>query len=176
MYPFARVFLATSKAMRQPELAPGETHVVRTRCWPWDIDPFMELNNGRSLTLMDIGRISMFQRLRLRDKLAKRGLRMTMAGSRVQYRARVLPFAKMEIRTRLIGRDHRFLYVEHLTLTGGKPAHHALYRVAIVGPDGIEPTEIGLEGFDHPGWKAQAPDWAMGWAAAENAIPWPPSI
>ncbi len=176
MYPFIRVFLAASRAMRQPPLAPGETHAIRTRCWPWDIDPFMELNNGRSLTLMDIGRISMFARLRLRAHLAERGLRLTMAGSRVQYRARVLPFAGMEIRSRVIGSDARFLYVEHLTLTRGKPAHHALYRVAIVGPDGIVPTEVGLAGLDHPGWRASPPDWALGWAAAENAIPWPPSL
>jgi acyl-CoA thioesterase FadM len=176
MYPYIRVYMAAARARRQGPLAPGEVHTVTTRCWPWDIDPFMELNNGRSLTLMDIGRISMFGRLGLRELLRERGMRLTMAGSRVQYRRRVMPFAKMEIRSRLMGRDARFLYVEHVTWTKGAPAHHALYRVVIVGDRGIVPTEEALRGLDHPGWHAELPDYIAGWAAAEYAIPWPPEI
>ncbi|TYO85393.1 acyl-CoA thioesterase [Oceanicella actignis] len=176
MYPFFRVFMAVARARRQGPLRPGQVHSVRTRCWPWDIDPFMELNNGRSLTLMDIGRISMFARLGLRRLLAERGLRLTMAGARVQYRARVLPFAPIEIRSRVLGLDARFILVEHLTLTRGRPAHHALYRVAVVGPQGLVPAPAALADHSDEAWRAPAPDWAVGWSAAENAIPWPPEL
>ena len=176
MYPYIRVFLAAARARRMKRIGPGEVHTVETRCWPWDIDPFMELNNGRSLTLMDIGRISMFRRLELFHHLKARGMWITMAGSRVQYRRRVLPFAKMEIRSRLIGRDAKFFYVEHLTFTKGAPAHHALYRVAAVGPQGLVPTDAAVEGLGDPRFDGPLPDWVAGWAQAEGAIPWPPEF
>ena len=45
-----------------------------------------------------------------------------MAGAVVQYRARVRPFARIEIRSRVVGRDAKFLYLEQHLLAGGKPA------------------------------------------------------
>ena len=176
MYPYIRVGAAVFRATRALRIAPDETVIERTRCWPWDIDPFAELNNGRSLTLMDIGRLSLLTRIGLVALARAQGLRLTMAGSRVQYRARVRPFAPMEIRSRLLGRDARFFYIEHLTLTRGVPAHHALYRAVVVGPTGLAPTDAAVAGQAHPGWHARPPDWVMRWAEAENAIPWPPDI
>ena len=41
------------------------THVA----WPWDIDPWKDLNNGRILTLFDLGRI---QRPQDQDLVAAR--------------------------------------------------------------------------------------------------------
>ena len=96
MYPYLRVIGAVLSARRMPPLEPGDVHVIRTRCWPWDIDPFGELNNGRSLTLMDIGRISTLTRSNLLPAAKKMGWFATMAGSCVQYRKRVLPFADIE--------------------------------------------------------------------------------
>lgn len=176
MYPFVRVLAAMHRAGRQPRLDPGEVHIVRTRCWPWDIDPFGELNNGRSLTLMDIGRTSLLRRSGLIERLHARGRRITMAGSVVQYRRRVPPFADMEIRSRMLGTDARFFYIEHVTWTKGAPAHHAVYRAVAVGPEGIVPTAEALDGDDRPGWRAPLPDWVAAWSEAERLRPWPPGL
>ena len=35
----------------------GEIHESYHICWPWDLDFWFELNNGRALTLYDLGRI-----------------------------------------------------------------------------------------------------------------------
>ena len=56
MYPIVRLLKDAVIASRQPRLAPLDTHVSRHHCWPWDIDIWMELNNGRTLTLYDLGR------------------------------------------------------------------------------------------------------------------------
>ena len=60
MYPVVRVIREMRRAGRLPPLAPGETHVTRTRCWPQDLDTAWELNNGRSLTLFDMSRMALF--------------------------------------------------------------------------------------------------------------------
>ncbi len=33
-----------------------ESDVIPLMVWPQDIDPFLELNNGRYVTLLDLGR------------------------------------------------------------------------------------------------------------------------
>ncbi len=58
MYPYLRMVKEILKFRGQP-LGPLETHVSHHLCWPQDIDPWMELNNGRTLTLYDLGRIPM---------------------------------------------------------------------------------------------------------------------
>ena len=46
--------------------AGGDTHVSTQLCWPWDLDPWIELNNGRTLTLYDLGRLPLSQRTGLK--------------------------------------------------------------------------------------------------------------
>ena len=92
MYPVVRVAKELFKYRNAPRLALGETHVSHHVCWPWDIDIFLEMNNGRTLTLFDIGRIVMFQRMGLNDTIRRHGLGGTIAGSSVRYRRRVRAF------------------------------------------------------------------------------------
>ena len=57
MYPFLRMFKEMARASRMPPLGLFDTHVSHHLCWPWDLDPWVELNNGRTLTLYDLGRL-----------------------------------------------------------------------------------------------------------------------
>ncbi len=58
MYPYLRMVKELWRCTAHaPRLGVTDTHVSHHRCWPWDLDPWMELNNGRTLTLYDLGRI-----------------------------------------------------------------------------------------------------------------------
>ena len=57
MYPVIRMAKEIVKFRNAPALPITGTHVSQHICWPWDIDLWMELNNGRTLTLFDLGRI-----------------------------------------------------------------------------------------------------------------------
>ena len=56
MYPFVRLIKDMVLARRAPELPILGVHVSHHRCWPQDIDVFIEMNNGRILTILDLGR------------------------------------------------------------------------------------------------------------------------
>lgn len=58
MYPIIRMLHQILKYRGKP-LTLGETHVSTHYCLPIDLDVWMELNNGRTLTLYDLGRIPM---------------------------------------------------------------------------------------------------------------------
>ncbi|MEO0915672.1 MAG: acyl-CoA thioesterase, partial [Pseudomonadota bacterium] len=98
MYPFFRLGGELLSNRQAPPLEIGKTHVGAFRIWPWDIDPFLELNNGRVLTLMDLGRFGTLQRLGVPERLKKLGWYGTVAGSTVRYRRRITVFQKLELR------------------------------------------------------------------------------
>ena len=175
MYPFLRMANEVRRFRKAAPLALTEAHVSHHRCWPWDIDMWMELNNGRTLTLYDLGRIPMARRLGLIDAIRRRGWGLTVAGSCVRYRRRIRTFETFEMRSRAVGADHRFLYLEQsIWKPSGECANHAMYRTAVTGPNGIVPpaevaAEMGIAEMP------TLPDYFQAWIAAEDARPWPPT-
>lgn len=176
MYPVARFFTESLKSRNRP-LGLFETHHSRHICWPWDLDPWMELNNGRTLTLFDLGRLPLSGRLGMIRALAANGWGMSAAGTHVRYRRRVRMFHKVRMASRLIGWDARFLYVEQAMWRGGEALNHILVRLAATQASGILPPDRLIAAMGHPGLASPAlPDWVEAWIAAEALRPWPPRV
>lgn len=174
MYPVLRMFKELWVARNAPELPLTGTHVSHHMCWPWDIDMWMELNNGRTLTLYDLGRIPLAKRTGLMRVLRANKWGLTMAGASVRYRRRVRMFDRFEMRSRAIAWDARFIYLEQSMWRHGECANHALYRSAVTSSDGIVPPEKVIEalGLDMP--SPPIPDWVQAWIDADSERPWPP--
>ena len=175
MYPFIRMAWQLWAHRRAAPLPVTGTHVSRHICLPWDLDLWMELNNGRTLTLYDLGRIPLAVRTGLAGVLRRKRWGLTIAGASVRYRRRVRVFEAVEMRSRAVWWDARFLYMEQGMWTrGGDCANHILYRAAVTGRGGIVPPgevvrELGI-GSEPP----EAPGWVTAWIAAEAERPWPP--
>ena len=174
MYPVIRFALEMLRARRMPPLAMGETHVTSIRCWPWDIDAQMEMNNGRALTLFDIGRVSMFLRMGVLGEMSRRKWFGTIAGSTVRYRRRITLFQRLELRSRVIGADARFTYIEQGFWRGDDCCAHAVLRAAITTGQGIIPSQEVPDAFGYCMDDMELPDWVLSWDAAEAKRPWPP--
>jgi acyl-CoA thioesterase FadM len=174
MYPFLRMVKELAHARRAPPLGILETHVSHHRCWPWDLDPWLELNNGRTLTLFDLGRLPLGRRTGLARVLMARRWGMTVAGSSVRYRRRVTMFTKLVMHTRCLGWDARFLYMEQSMWNGDDCTSHVLIRSAIVSKAGmVAPAEMALALGADPESPA-LPAWVTAWIAADATRPWPP--
>jgi acyl-CoA thioesterase FadM len=176
MYPFARMFWQLYLHRKSPPLPLTGTHVSYHYCLPWDIDMWRELNNGRTLTLYDLGRIPLAGRVGLIGVLRRKRWGLTMAGASVRYRRRVRAFERVEMRSRLIGWDARFMYLEQSMWNArGECASHILYRAAVTGRAGIVPTAdlLAALGQDQA-VTPPLPDWVRAWIAAEETRPWPP--
>lgn len=175
MYPVVRMLFQILKHRKDPPLPLTGTHVSQHYCLPWDIDFWMELNNGRTLTLYDLGRIPLAVRIGLGSVLRREKWGLTIAGASVRYRRRVRMFERIEMRSRAICWDDRFLYLEQsMWRQGGDCASHVLYRSAVTGRDGIVSpatlaARLGLNEASPP-----MPDWVSAWIAADDQRPWPP--
>jgi len=165
------------KYRKAAPLGLNESHVSQHICWPWDIDMWRELNNGRTLTLYDLGRIPLAKRVGLIDALRNKSWGMAVAGVSVRYRKRVRAFARVEMRSRAIGWDKRFMYVEQsLWNRRGECAGHALYRMAVTGAKGIvAPADVARAIGQNPEGP-ELPGWVRAWVDAENHRPWPPEM
>lgn len=176
MYPFIRFAYATWKSRKAPKLGLFETHVSHHYCMPWDLDLWLELNNGRTLTLYDLGRVPMAIRTGAAQASKAAGIGMVVAGASVRYRKRVTMLKKVEMRSRFVGFDAKFIYFEQsMWFADGTCANHILIRGAAVKKGKMVPpielvSRIDPELEMHP-----LPDWVQAWADADQTRPWPPT-
>jgi acyl-CoA thioesterase FadM len=176
MYPFIRLPWQFFRHRNDALLGLTQTHVSQHICWPWDLDVWMELNNGRTLTLYDLGRLPMSQRIGLLPALRRNGWGMAVAGASIRYRRRVRMFDRIEIRSRPVCWDDRFFYAEQsMWLTSGDCASHALLRSAATDARGIVAPARVIDAMGHAGAVSPPmPDWVAAWVEAEAQRSWPP--
>ena len=119
---------------------------------------------------------SMAGRVGLIGVLRRQRWGLAIAGASVRYRRRVRMFDRIEMRSRLVTWDARFMYLEQsMWRRDGECASHILYRAAVTGKDGIVPPDRVLEALGRSGHAAPpAPEWVEAWARADAARPWPP--
>jgi len=174
MYPYLRMFSELWRFRNAPALTLLGTHISHHRCWPQDIDPWRELNNGRTLTLYDLGRIPLGQRTGLHRVLKSNRWGMTVAGNSTRYRKRVRLWDVVEMRSRCIGWDARFLYMDQSMWIDGDCTSQVLIRSAVTSKVGIVPPENVARALGHDQGSPDLPDWVQGWIGADATRPWPP--
>ncbi|QXT40125.1 acyl-CoA thioesterase [Gymnodinialimonas ceratoperidinii] len=176
MYPYLRLAAIMRRERRLPKMGIYDTHKMSMTCLPVDIDGFMEMNNGRVMTLFDLGRFALSIRIGLVDVLKEQRWGLVVAGSTVRYRARVTPFQRFELRTRFLGWDNRFFYLEQAMWRGDTCCNHALLRTGVTKGGRLAPVAdvakaLGVEGESPP-----FPDWVNAWAEADKTRIWPPEL
>ena len=174
MYPFVRMMKEIWTSRGAAPLGLTDTHVSHHICWPWDLDMWAELNNGRTLTLFDLGRVPLANRNGLIGILRQKRWGITVAGNTVRYRRRVRAFDRLEMHSRCIGWDERFFYMEQSMWKAGECTSHMLVRSAVTSANGIVPPAVVLAAAAQPDPSPALPDWVKAWIGADALRPWPP--
>lgn len=175
MYPVIRLGKEFIKFRNAAPLTIGETHVSHHMCLPWDLDIWMELNNGRTLTIYDLGRLVMAKRSGLIGAMKKNKWGLTMAGACVRYRRRIRMFETVEMQSRATCWDDRFIYIEQsMWKKNGECANHIVYRAALTDHNGIVAPARIAAALNAPDTSPPIPEFIAKWIEAENARPWPP--
>ncbi|WP_163847758.1 acyl-CoA thioesterase [Pseudooceanicola aestuarii] len=175
MYPFVRMAKEIIKFRKAPPLGVDGVHVSHHRIWPWDLDFMMELNNGRTLSIYDLGRIPFALRAGLFRVLRQNGWGLTVAGSVLRYRRRMTVFERVEMQSRLLGWDARFVYIEQSMWKDGTCASHGIFRTAVTGKGRMVPTEAVLQALGLTDTSPSLPDWVAALFMADDSRPWPPT-
>ncbi len=175
MYPFIRGAVAVVQAVWAGPIGLLDVHENRVTCLPWDLDTWRELNNGRTLSLYDLGRVPLVQRTGLMRAARSEGLMFTVAGSTTRYRRRVTAMMRLRMTNRIMCWDDRFFYVEHaMWRSDGECTSHAVIRFATTTGKGLESPERILKALSYTGPVPEVPEWIATWTASEKQRPWPP--
>ncbi|MEZ9948050.1 acyl-CoA thioesterase [Vibrio breoganii] len=174
MYPFFRLAKVYWQARKQSSLKISDKTTTHFSCRPWDLDIFNELNNGRVLTLYDLGRTALGIRCGLMTVLANKRWALVVAGSSVRYRKRIHMFNKVTMHTQCVGFDDKWLYVEQSMWVKGQPCSSVLIRAGVTSKKGIvSPNEV-LEAMGESNLFGALPLWVNEWVDSEQHRPWPP--
>jgi len=180
MYPYLRLAKVLLLAHLRPRVGIEEQTELAMRVWPGDLDAYPEQNNGRHLTLMDLGRYDLAVRCGLYRVVKRRKWAFMIAGSSVRFRHRLKPFQSYRLCTKLLGHDGRFVYFHQMTVTGGRngkatKAHSsALIRAAVADQQGLVDIGEVASALGKEAWNPGLPVWVQAWIDAEAQRPWPP--
>lgn len=153
----------------RPRTAPLEETSLAFRVWLNDLDPLFHMNNGRYLTLLDLGRADAVIRNGIRRALEANGWYSVVASQAIRFRESLGPFARYEMRTRLLGWDRRSFFFRQAFVRGEREYATAVVRIRILAKGGgaIDAAEVAaaiLPGTESP----VLPDYVREWQDAER--------
>jgi acyl-CoA thioesterase FadM len=134
---FALIFSIFFKPRR---LTMMDTSVLTGRVWPTDLDNNLHMNNGRYLTLMDLGRFDLVVRAGFLPSILKNHWFPVLGASRISYFRPLKPFHTYALKTRLVAWDEKWLYLCQEFESGGKLSARAYVQGLFLAPEGKVPT------------------------------------
>jgi acyl-CoA thioesterase FadM len=145
---------------------PGE---LSLRAWPWDLDTNGHLNNGRYLTFMDFGRLHLAARAGWLLPVLKHRAKPLVALSLLRHFKPVPALAKVNLHSRLVCWDDKWLYFEQRLYFSGELAAAGLIKALIADASGPVPSAVSLSwaGYGNQGSPAM-PEAMRQWLQAES--------
>lgn len=152
---------------RRP-LGPLEESVVAFRVWPGDLDFNRHMNNGRYLTVMDLGRIDLMARHGTLKQVRRNGWQPVVAAQTIAYRRPLRPFQRYTLHSRAVCWDDKFIYLEQRFQTGDKLAASAIVKALVLaGRRTVRPRDI-LKAIGQERRSPPMPPAIKAWALAEE--------
>lgn len=162
---------------RAPLVLPGETSVLGLQVWLNDLDTSGHLNNGRYLTMMDLGRLDLMMRSGMWRAILRHSWTPIASAATIRFRRELRLFQRFDLETRILCWDAKLIIIEHLfRFRGGKHdgdvAARALVKAGLYDRATrafIEPSrlmaEVGIAGASPP-----PPPEVTAFLAAEDAL------
>jgi acyl-CoA thioesterase FadM len=120
--------LLRSAARKRTSFDPFAEVFTPFRCWPTDLDTNLHMNNGRYLTLMDLGRLDFMAKTGILWPSFRRGILAVLGASQMVYLKPLLVGRPFRIGTRLCCWDERWFVMQQRFLVGERTAAKATVR------------------------------------------------
>ena len=122
---------------RRPALVlPGNASVLQFRVWPHDLDLALHMNNGRYLTLMDLGRLDILIRSGLWRVILQHRWTPIASGIQIRFSRELRVLDRFRLETRLLAWDDTRVVMEQVFVIAsgareGQVAARALFKGGI---------------------------------------------
>jgi len=140
---YLRFFIVYLTAFSRARLHALDESVLTFRVWLNDVDINGHMNNGRYMTLTDLGGVDLMMRTGLFKFLLKHKWRPIIASVSIRYKHSLRPFQRYQLRTRLLCWDHKWFFAEHRFERGGELVAIGMAKGLFRGPAGnVTPEEV----------------------------------
>jgi acyl-CoA thioesterase FadM len=106
-----RILLAVMTSPFRRRLALFDRSVVRFRVLPNDVDVNFHMNNGRYLTMMDLGRFDLIARNGIFRALLRRRWFPVVGSATIRFIRSLGPLVRYELHTEMVGWDEKWFYL-----------------------------------------------------------------
>lgn len=168
MYPLFRFVTTLGGALRAPKVAPLDTVTITLPVNRTDVEA-TRMNNGRYLTLMDLGRFALTARCGLVPVLVRRRWYPLVTGVMIHFRRSLRVGSTFDLSTRIVCWDEKTFFLEQRFAQRGELRAQALVKAVFMGAKGILDCAevIATGGFDTT--SPPMPEAVRAWRAAESA-------
>lgn len=119
---FRVIAICIGYMFNRDRIEPLGASVIKSRVWPLDLDANIHMNNGRYLSIMDLGRLDLIVRVGLMKAVLKNKWMPVLSAATIRYRIPLMPFQKFNLETRVVWWDDKWFYMEQkfIIADGGK--------------------------------------------------------
>ncbi|MDN5820845.1 MAG: thioesterase family protein [Brachybacterium sp.] len=161
---YFRLLLLMARVRFRSRLSIWGTSHVRFRVNPGDLDVQRHMNNGRYLTLMDLGRMDLMVRSGFWQRITDQGWYPVVAGQTITYRRSLQLWETFDLASRVIGHDDRWIFMEQVFRRDGKVVADAIVRARFLRrTGGSVPMEEALELAGPLPDHLEVPRWVTEW-------------
>lgn len=163
--------LARRRLRREGRIEPTAVGVVRLTTLPTDLDVLRHMNNGRYLSLFDLGRWDLLIRTGMADVMRRYGWYAVVSSETITFRKSLNPWQRFDVESRMVGHDDKAVYLEHRAVVAGEVYARAIIRARMMRRSGgTLPHHELFAAIGHPEGIPDVEPWVHEWAAA-SALP-----
>jgi len=170
VFPWLRLIRVSLSLISRPRVDLLATTRVTLCVWPNDLDFNLHVNNGRYLALADIGRVHWFVRSGVLA-VARQHKAIPIVGDAIaKFRRDLKVFQSFEIRSRLLGWDEKWGFIEHRFVRAGRVIGVVVIRGVFKGPNGPIEPRLFLASLSHALPSPPLPAWASQFSQAGELL------
>tara|TARA_R110002110_G_scaffold383245_2_gene594593 strand:- start:31227 stop:31742 length:516 start_codon:yes stop_codon:yes gene_type:complete len=136
--------------------------------WPFDLDFNLHVNNGRYLTLMDLGRVHLTALNGILWPSIKKGWMPVLGSAKIHFLKPLNLFNRFQIQTQVVYWDEKWIYLEQNFFHQDKLCATALVKALFISKKNKIPPETLLHTFYSNITRPDLPDNVKDWIACEK--------
>lgn len=167
---FTRMLLHLARSRRRPMQGIWDSSSLPLRVHPTEIDIFMHVNNGKYLSIMDLGRLDMMVRSGVWKTIRAKGWSGVVSAETISFRKSLKLGQHYSLETRISGIDDRAVYFEHRIVVDGEIYARAFVATLLISENGTVTRDELIDVFGAPPPGMDLPAWLHDWRL-HNALP-----
>lgn len=165
------ILRARRRVRREKTLDVASVGRIRLTTLPTDIDILRHMNNGRYLSLFDLGRWDLLIRTGLLDAMTERGWYAVVSSETVTFRKSLQLWQRFDVESRFVGHDDKAVFLEHRAVVDGEIYARVIVRSRMLRrTGGTVSNEELFAAVGRPEGVSEIDPWVHDWAAA-SALP-----